>query len=353
VGVAPGTAASHFSISETGSVVFMSGPASPITTLQDLAIVDRSTGNVAPLKLLAGSYQHARVSPDGSRIAFGTDDGKEAAVYSYALDGSTSIQRRTFGGNNRYPIWSADGTRITFQSDRDGDSGIFWQPADGTGIADRLTTPEQGAAHIPDSWSPSGEILLFTVVSPGTPLQDAGARARSTAAGFQLWAFSRKERTATRIPGIESVNPIGATFAPDGRWFAYSTNSPSQTQSMVFVEPYPPTGAKYQISKNDDSHHPIWSRDGKELFVTLGPNSVSAFSVQTQPTFTYGSVIPSAAGRMMADPPNLVRNHDVLLDGKRFVDTINANQAGALSTTSQVEVILNWAEELKTRVPIH
>jgi hypothetical protein len=56
---------------------------------------------------------------------------------------------------------------------------------------------------------------------------------------------------------------------------------------------------------------------------------------------------------MMADPPNLVRNHDVLLDGKRFVDTINANQAGALSTTSQVEVILNWAEELKTRVPIH
>ena len=71
------------------------------------------------------------MSPDGTRIAFGTDDGKEAIIYIYDLSGASGMQRLTFGGNNRFPIWSADSKRVAFQSDRDGDLAIFWQPADG------------------------------------------------------------------------------------------------------------------------------------------------------------------------------------------------------------------------------
>ena len=58
----------------------------------------------------------------------------------------------TFGGKNRFPIWSADGQRIAFQSDREGDTAIFWQAADGTGTAERLTKPDKDTAHVPESW---------------------------------------------------------------------------------------------------------------------------------------------------------------------------------------------------------
>ena len=54
------------------------------------------------------------------------------------------MRRLTFGGNNRYPIWSPDGQRVAFDSDREGDRAIFWQKADGTDAAERLTRAEQG-----------------------------------------------------------------------------------------------------------------------------------------------------------------------------------------------------------------
>jgi Tol biopolymer transport system component len=57
-----------------------------------------------------------RVSPDGGRIAFGTDDGKEAIVYTYDLD-EGPLRQLTYGGNNRFPIWSADGIRTQRISD--------------------------------------------------------------------------------------------------------------------------------------------------------------------------------------------------------------------------------------------
>ena len=79
-----------------------------------------------PLKLPLGSYEFPRVSPDGKHVTFGTGDSKEAIVWIYDLSGTSSMRRLTFGGRNRFPIWSADGQRVAFQSDREGDLGIFW-----------------------------------------------------------------------------------------------------------------------------------------------------------------------------------------------------------------------------------
>jgi Tol biopolymer transport system component len=44
------------------------------------------------------------MSPDGTRIAFATDDGKEAIVWIYDLFGNAPRRRLTFGGNNRVPV---------------------------------------------------------------------------------------------------------------------------------------------------------------------------------------------------------------------------------------------------------
>jgi dipeptidyl aminopeptidase/acylaminoacyl peptidase len=126
--------------------------------------VDRK-GIVEPLNLRAAPYEFPRVSPDGHSVAIGTDDGKVANVWIYDLSGTTAARQLTFGGRNKYPVWTADGKRVAFQSDRETDLAIFWQLADGTGTAERLTKPDKDTAHIPESASPDGKTLSFDVAT--------------------------------------------------------------------------------------------------------------------------------------------------------------------------------------------
>jgi Tol biopolymer transport system component len=227
-----------------------------------VGLFDRKGGSDL-LKIQPGAYQLPRLAPDGKRIAFGSDDGKEASIWIYELAGTSSMRRLTFEGqgHNRFPVWSADGQRVAFQSDREGDLGIFWQRADGAGTAERLTKADEGVSHIPESWAPDGERFLY----------NAG-----TGGANSLWVFSLKDRKAARFDAVESPGRTltGAVFSPDGRWVAYASSG--RSLSAVYVQPFPPTGAKYQISKNaDDGHHPIWSPDGAELLFGLGAGTLN------------------------------------------------------------------------------
>jgi hypothetical protein len=59
-------------IRNSGTLAYLPGPTLP--GQQDPLLFDRR-GVAEPLKLPAGRYSHPRVSPDGKRIVFETDDG--------------------------------------------------------------------------------------------------------------------------------------------------------------------------------------------------------------------------------------------------------------------------------------
>lgn len=158
-------------------------------------------------------------------------------MWTYDLSGATAIRRLTFGGRNRFPIWTSDGQRIAFQSDRDGDRGVFWQRADGAGAAERLTKADQDTAHIPESRSPKGEGFLFRVTKGVT---------------HRLEFYSIKDQKATPFGGVESGSPTAAVFSPDGHWVAYEGGAFSGNDRSIYVQPFPATGTKYQS--------PEWSR---------------------------------------------------------------------------------------------
>ena len=202
---------------------------------------------VQGLKFPPGSYEHPRVAPDGKRITFATDDGKEAIIWVYDLDGAAAMRRLTFGGRNRFPIWSGDGKRIAFQSDRDGDLALFWQAADGASGAERLTTPEPGTTHVPQSWSPKADVFAFDVLQGSS--------------GVSLWTSSPVDKKMTRVDGVQSTALTNAVFSPDGKWLAWTTYE--SRASGVFVQPFPSTGVRYQI--NERGIYPLWSRDGEAL----------------------------------------------------------------------------------------
>src|SRR4029453_2939464 len=257
--------------------------------------------------------------------------------------GTSAMRRLTFGGRNRFPIWSADGQHVAFQSDREGDLGIFWQRAGVSGSAERLTKPEAGTSHVPESWSLQGDVLSFSV--------GMGSR-------FMLWVLALRDRRATRFAGVESGVLAGSAFSPDGRWLAYQSGNWAlagpPTRVTAYVEPFPPTGAKYQISKANGFHQ-FWSRNGKELFYSAGagPGQWFVVDVTMRPSFALGNPVPiPGAGLLGGNPPLMPRNYGLTPDGRR-IGVVRSDRSLSFDRlqTGNIQVVLNWSEELKQRVP--
>jgi serine/threonine-protein kinase len=324
---------SHFAVSDTGTLIYLPGSVGTSVPQRGLALFD-AKGGVETLRIPPAPYEFPRVSPDGKHIAVGTDDGKEMIVWIYDLAGTTSMRRLTFGGRNRFPVWSSDGQRVAFQSDRDGDPGIFWQRADGTGTAERLTRAEQGASHAPESWSPKSDQLLFSVTKEGK---------------VSLWAFSLTDKKSTQFDAVQSSRPTTAAFSPDGRWVAYAATEPEQSRSAIYVQSFPATGTKFQLS-DIDGHQPVWSHDGTRLFYIPGPDRFVAVSVVTQPTFTFGNPVP-VPKRFIETGPVSPTTYDVLPDGQHVIGVVDAEQSLVGGQAPHIQVVLNWFTELQQRVP--
>ncbi len=328
---APGPSVSgnaQFVVSSNGSLAYIPGA---VTALWGLGVTDRR-GDVKLLNLPPGTYEAPRVSPDGARIAFGTDDGKEAVVWTYELSGATAMKPLTRGSNNRFPTWSSDGKHVVFQSDREGHRGLFWQPVHG-GEAAPLTKPDAGESHEPES--SYGDTLLFSVTK---------------GSDVSLATLSLTDKKSTPFGDVHSSTRTGAVFSPDGRWVAYATTEGSTT--TIYVQPFPARpGVPYQLPpRGGQPKHPAWSADTKQLFYNPGPGQFESVSVTTQPTFAFGN--PVALPRPFPGAgPTVRRPYDITPDG-RFVSPIAAGQSvSGRPTAPQIQVVLNWFEELRTRVP--
>ena len=315
--------AAQFTFSETGALVYIPGAIrEPERTL---VWVDRG-GNATPLAEMRRAYQRPRFSPDGKRLAVMVGSGVEADVW--LLDtGRGVLTRMTFEGGVRL-IWTPDGTRIVFASVRvAGNFDMFWKPANGSGAADQLT---EGAYRIPDSISPDGKFLLFRQ-------QNADTEA-------DIGVTSFEEQSEPEILLGTPFNELHATISPDGRWFAYTSDESGRPE--VYVRSFPDLGGKWQVSA-EGGGEPVWSRDGKELFYRSGDKMMAA-RIATEPELAAERPVVLFEGAYELSGGGVTSNYDVAPDG-RFV-MIRSDQ-DSRSTEQQINVVLNWFEELTARVP--
>jgi serine/threonine-protein kinase len=329
----------RFAVSSSGTLVYVPGALSE-TSGSRLLMRGDSSGNEHVLPLPPQPYLHPRLSPNGRQLAFGTDDGKDAIVWVVDdVNGAVVPRRLTFQGRNLYPIWTPDGQYVTFQSDREGDRGLFRQRADGAMSSERLTRADPQAIHTPSSWTPDGKTLAFSSSSP--------ANASS------LWTVSldgdRKPRPLPDTTGLPSFN---ASFSPDGRWIVYSASTTQGGPPYLFLQPFPPTGAKYQLT-TDVSTGAAWSVDGRQIFYEAGPasaNRISHMEIHTSPSVVAG---PPAVieFKHALDQNATYRAYDVSPDGKQFIAVVPADGAAAAQPRApQINVVLNWLGELNERV---
>ena len=133
-------------------------------------------------------------------------------------------------------------------------------------------------------------------------------------------------------------------FSPDGRWLAYVSDESGRYE--VYVQPYPGPGGKWQISTGGGKE-PLWARDGRELFYRNG-EQMMAVEITTEPTFSAGTPRLLFEGTYLSGTVFLAY-YDVSPDGQRFL-MVQASEQQA-SDPTQINVVLNWFEELKQRVP--
>jgi serine/threonine protein kinase len=311
-----------WSLADNGTLLYVRGPA-PSTDRRGLALSD-GQGIVEPLNVPLAANLAPRVSPDGKWIAVTVDDERESNIWLYDREGTSPGRRLTYGGQNRFAVWSPDGRRLVFQSDREGDQGLFWQLADGTGAAERLTKAEFGTFHVAESFSPHSEHLLYRVSTPSKRF-------------VMMLSIKDKKTTQFLEEGTFSA------FSPDGRWVAFTHREGSAFP--LVVQPFPATGARYQVWAN--GYHARWSRDGKELFGNTGPPyRFEAVTITTEPTFAFSR--PVQMFLPVVGVGAQVVNYDIMPDGQHFL--ILTSPDAHKPIPPQIQVVLNWVDELKRRV---
>ena len=314
----PAPAPAQYSVSATGSLVYV--PGSVQASQSKLVWVSRN-GAEQPLPLPARDYEAPRISPDGRRVALGS--GGQIWLYDLARD---TFTRFTFEGNlNGGPVWTPDGKRIAFSSDGGGALNIFSQMADGSGGLERLTTSEHIQA--PSSWSPDGQLLSFVEFDPGT----------------SIWVLRPSDGEAQ--PFLQTTaNELAPQFSPNGRWMAYVSNESGRDE--IYVQPYPGPGGKWQIS-TDGGNEPIWNRNGRELFYRNG-DKMMAVETTTEPSFAAAKPKTLFEGQHVRNKSVPFPAFDVSPDGQRFLMLKPVTQEQSAPT--QINVVLNWTEELKRLV---
>ena len=102
---------------------------------------------------------------------------------------------------------------------------------------------------------------------------------------------------------------------------------------------------KWQIS-TDGGIEPVWARNGREFFYrNENGDQMMAVDITTEPTFRAGTP------RLLFEGSYLRGGvagafYDATPDGQRFLMTQAGEERG-----SQINVVLNWFEELKRLVP--
>jgi eukaryotic-like serine/threonine-protein kinase len=315
--------AAQYSLSSNGSLVYVRGEFQ--SAQRRLVWVTRNGAEqtvAAPVR----TYLFPRLSPDGRTVAVGVSE-RETHIWLYDLARETSTRFTFEGIVNHNPTWTPDGKRIAFNSDKDGETSIYWQLADGSGGLERLTTSPY--PNIPMSWSSDGQLLAFIESNPTT--------------GSDIWVLRLSDRKPQ--PFLQtSFNESVPRFSPDGHWLAYISNESGRFE--VYVQPYPGPGRKLQLS-TEGGTEPVWNRNGRELFYRSG-DKMMAVDISSQSGFTAGKPRMLFEGRYERTPATSP-NYDVSLDGQHFLMLKPSEQGTAPPT--QINVVLNWFEELKRRVP--
>jgi len=182
----------------------------------------------------------------------------------------------------------------------------------------RVLAAESG----PSNWSLDGRNLVVSatrggdfnvaVLEPGTglpPVMIAETQAR------ELWGV----------------------LSPEGGFIAYGSTESGADQ--VYVQPFPPTGERWQVSVEAGAEEPRWTADGEDLVYRSGRRWISVSRRE-------GAAVPWTRPRVVREGDFINvpgRSWDTTNDGTRY---LFLREEEVLPSASTVNFLLNWLQLL-------
>ncbi|HET9830286.1 MAG TPA: protein kinase, partial [Vicinamibacterales bacterium] len=324
--------ASLFDISDTGTLAYVAGE---LIGTEAPMLWMRREGTTTMIRRPDLDWRAPQFSPDGKRIAFHLDDGRQLDIYTYEWERDFTT-RLTFDPSvDSFPIWSPDGRAIVFSSTPGAQqlANLYWVSADGSGAPHRLTQSQD--RQLASSWHPSGKYLAFEQQISAQqwdlmvlPMEVSGA----------YW----KAGTPTRLLNHVSQRP-GAVFSPDGRWLAYMSNESGRPE--VFVRPFTGPGVPRQVSTSG-GQIPTWSRRRNELFY-LSPDSHLMVVSYTVDGDTFRANPPQKWSEQPINERPTTRPFDLHPDGDRFVVS---GDLSSRPSADKVVLVPNFIDDVHRRL---
>jgi Tol biopolymer transport system component/predicted Ser/Thr protein kinase len=310
-----------YSASENGLLVYGSSDATASSGIDSqLTWFDR-TGKRLETIGESGINSRPQLSPDEKRVVVDRLDPRANNYDLWLIELERGIPTRfTFDpGNDWGPVWSPDGARIAFASNRLGNFDLYVKASSGAGKEELLLKTEQ--RKFPTDWSFDGRFLLYSQNDPKT--------------NSDLWVLALSDKKPTPFLRTE-FNERDASFSPDGKWIAYTSDESGKDE--IYVQTFPASGGKWQISTSGGSRA-RWRRDGKELFYLAADQKIMAVEVTTGAIFRAGVPKPLFETRITGPYVRFA----VTANGQRFL--LPAPVGDAVPTPATV--VINWTAGIK------
>jgi serine/threonine-protein kinase len=320
----PSISSTQLVYSNTGILAYIPAPSSD----RKLVWVD-DRGLVEPLAAPGRAYNSISLSPDGTQIALSIES--QAFVHSdiwlYDL-ARVTLTQLTFNGSSMLPQWMDNSRQLAYvKYDPAEDMYNLLLYMDGSRDEELLARVSWYFAR-GYSINKHATSLLVTA---SLPQNDQNIVTINLKNGEHTEKTVVDDASWQRLP----------VFSPDGQWFAYSSHETGTWE--VYVKSFPGPGAKTKIS-DGGGYEPLWNPSDNKLYYRNGDEMWMV-------TYEAGEQFEPAQPKFLFERHFFgglaakQKTYSVAKDGRFLMIQED------IAPGTQINVVLNWFEELKRLVP--
>jgi tricorn protease len=216
------------------------------------AVDIRVTGDLPEVRphfvKVATRIQHAGLSPAGTRAVF---EARGEILTVPAEKGDIRNLTNTPGAHERDPAWSPDGTRVAYFSDESGEYALHIAKQNGMGEVQKIGLGTPGSFFYNPAWSPDSKKIAHTDKR------------------LNLWYVDLANGKPVHVFKDTFTGPqqiFQTAWSPDGKWLAYTKQGKSHMRSAYVYSLE--IGEHHAVTDGmSDVASPVFDRGGKYLYL--------------------------------------------------------------------------------------